>query len=876
MPCRYFAKPPKGQYSTEASKASQNLTAVLHKVSDKEDVVQYSKPVFENAERTMKVTDNRRVQATIHLADTYESQKDFLGAEIVYISLWRRMTELASKESSPANHEKKIEITLLYVKFLRRHNRNDEAAGILRGLWAEYEHEELNNDTTVSQLKIVGKELKAVGLATVALSVFSSLWVYFKRTNKHTSPEAADTAVLISETTSSSGAGAERHAPEGVLREVFESTSGQKVDINTIKTCQTLSGYYIGREKWTDAIKVCQQLLKSIWPTLLSNQGHDFPKEYTDDILEIATRLATCYYKERKDIDAEKTYLYIFYATKLNLRIQDRQVTDSAKHIIDFYVNANQPDKAVAIYEALLVDYRTTLGSSHTLTIRTLYTLGHLCQKHRIGHPDKYYLEIVQSLNKGKDVLDQESMEAATILSSFYYDTQQWKQSQNIFSLLWNTFTLRGKDYKIASDFAETVYQRYTYILEKELKVEYTVIYKITVEFRETCVKVYGAAAEITVKATMTLAEVCERSEKHQQEAINIYEEAFRFTGTVTAGTSLAIILASAKQRLARLYISNASSSKENSAKAVTLYGEQFQQTRETYGSAHESTLASLREMILLWRKQNTTQLTTAAERELKTTTVDVVTRETDSRRLFDAAISIATTYVSSGLTEQGWVLLRELRRQVVYKDYSGAEKAGFRIDASHYRRTYVFIVSFEETLKGNKRLNFSVVMASLLTEIFLYERYQVSLKERESFEIVLLNGARLRTFLLEHGRQNEAIQVEEEIFELFIKGIASAVKTSRQTTRVFFIILLEELGREHHDSHLGNASCIAGNERIHSLLEASKFQEAFDLATCVFQFVHSHRGMHTSRFLVSSFGLGRSCGSIEALALSLPESRRY
>ena len=848
-----------GQSSSEVIRVSETLTTVLRKESKREDVVQYSRRIFETAEKTMEITNDRRITVTTQLAETYESQGEIAKAEEIYITLWQKISELCKRTNSTYSHEKKIEITIKYVQFLRRHRRNTEAESILRGLWAEYEHEEVTSESIIVRLKKVGEELRSIGISEVALSVFTSVWTSFKKINKHYSEEAASTAVLLAETAQKTNTQTNSSSYESLLKEVFESSTSRssttKVDITTVRTCETLSTYYTRCERWSDAAKICQTLLNSLWQSL--TEGHKrvvLPKEFTLEAIQIATRLAFCHFKLHEYEKAENVYLYIFRATKSTYRIQDDLVSSTFKALIEFYEKSNQHGKAITVYKEIIKDYRNTLGSTHMLTIRTLYRLGDLCVRTNQKDADHYYVEIVTSLNKDSDICHKDAFEAATILSELYYKEKRWTEAQKIYALIWHTFTKRGKEYGMSTEFVEITYDRYFYILEKEVKVEYSVLRQTTIEYRETCTKVFGARSEITLKSTLQLAFINERSSKHEKEAIQIYEETFRETET-TSNTKLLSIITLAKQRLAHLYLTSTSSTTSSTQIAIKLYNEQLQHTKAQHGCSHESTLTKLRELVTLYKKQNTEQLNNAATRELQSTMVEVITTEKDSKRLFEAGSSLATTYISSGFVEQGWEVLRELRRQIITKDTRSSEKFGFKIESGD-RRSYVFLVAFEETLKGNKKISFSELMTDMLTETILSEHFHSSVKRENNFETILRTGARLRLFQSSRQRKDHSVLVEDETFEIFLKHMGSSLKTSRQVTRQFFNVLLDEFGKDQHGMHLGHSACIAGNEKVRVLIEAEKFQEAYELATCVYQFVNHQHSYHHNDNVGSGFKL--------------------
>ena len=827
--------------------------------------------IFEIAEQTMKITDQRRINITILVAEMYESHKQLIQAEELYVTLWRRISEECRLRSTVESHEKKLEVTLRYVMFLRKHRRYAEMGSILRGVWTEYEYEIFESENVMAseliilRLKHVGELLKELEIFAVALSIFSSVWTYFTKTKKETSAEARSTAILFIETFEIIEVTETLHIDtsiyESVLRGVIGSVSSskiQKADTTNIRSCEVISIYYTRREMWAAALKVCDHYLHVMWPSLRSGQVKEIPREFRQESINIAMRLAYCELQEGHVETAEQLYLHIFHATKSTPHVHINLISETGTALVSFYEESKQHEKVISVYRELLEEYRKHHGHAHHHTIEVLYLLGDLAMKDNHRDADRYYLEIVTTLNKNSEVCQPDAMRAASQLSEYYYEHKRWTELHKICSTLWITFTKRGKEYKMSTELVEVIYQRYSYVLEKEIKVEYSVLRQITIEYRETCIKIFGAHAEITIKAMLRLAEICEGNSKHQHEAVQMYEELSKMTTTEKYTGTIMISLLIAKQRLAKLYIK----SNANIQAAITLYQESYGQARSQHGTSHETTLNKLRELVVVCKERNDQQWTVTATRSLESCTGEIIIHEKDSKKLFEAAVSLATTYLICGYKQQGFELLQELRRQIIFKDMRFSNKFGFKIDQSIERRAYVFLIAFDETLKGNKKISFSEVMADLLTETMLYESYNRSIKQDNSFEKTILDCSRLRSFLIVKQRQDQATLYEDELHEFFLKRMSSVIKTSRQTTRVFIVILLQQLGddstRETSSNvDLDNAACVAGNDRVLLLIEQNKFQEAYELASCVYSFVtYQHEGYSHRQNIVSGFKL--------------------
>ena len=836
-----------GEFSVEATSASKDLTTVLVSGNKREDVAQYTRGIFEVAERSMEVIDVRRITTTIHLAEVYERLGDLVMAEEIYITLWRRLCEYCHKKSTASSHERKLEVTLHYVRFLRRHHRVTEVETILCGVWAEYEHTEFKSESFVLQIKVIGEELKQIGLLEVAISIFTSVWGFFKKTGKQTTVEAVSIAILLIETTQACHTHSETVTyAQSILMEVFESittttTTTTEITVTTVKTCETLSEYYIREERWSESLKICEKLLHSIWSSLVTGHGTcSLPKAHASEAVRSAIRLAYCHFKERRVEKAESIYVQIFKSAKESLHIQDELVTETVHELINFYKSTEQYIKIIEVQKQLLESYRSTLSSTHTLTIKTLYALGSLCLEHKQKNVAiKYYWEVVTNLSDDS-VCHHGAMDAALILSRFYYEESNWTEARKICSILWATIKVRTEQYKLSSETIKTIYQRYTTILEKHIQVEYTVLRQITIEYRETCINAFGVDSEIAIAAAIQLAEICQKHTKYQQEAIEIYEEIIKITEKTTKTSTTVSLRTKVTQKLAHLYTTVTTTSTTTTTRAVTLYVEHFELIKSQHSCSHESTLSSFRELMLFYKKQNTEHYNSLVLREMRSFTVEIITKEQHSKKLFDAGCSIATTFVSCKLAEKGWELLRELRRQITSKDAKFVQQCGFDIRQHVDRRSLVFIVAFEETLRGSKTVVFSDIMADLLTESILYEHYHVAIQGNTTIETKMLCGAHLRGFLITKQRKEQCLIVEDELLEIFIKAKASGIK-STGSTRLFFLVLLDEISKSVKIANFDITACNAGNSKVLDLVKTSHFQEALGLATYVFHYAKLH-----------------------------------
>lgn len=750
---------------------------------------------------------------------------------------------------------------------MRRQSRYLEAENILRGLWIEYETEDIHSHSLIVWIKTIGEQLNELRILDVAVTVFRAVWSFFKIHKEYTW-EATSVAITIAEITleiRSSESYTEEitsYNEETILEEVYQSTittisTTTTVTESTVRTCETLSSFYVRRGRWTEVIDICHRVLKRLWPSFGSSGKCILPKRFSAEAFEMAIRMAHSHSCERRIEKAEEIYIRTFRATTSSLHIEDELVTRSSKELILFYESTNRSERAIEVYQELWKKYSHSLGKTHTLTVEVLYRLGDLsCKYGRNDAAKDYYIRIYESLDHDSDICHYDAIEAALALTRIYESEKRWTDAQTIYSRLWRTVLKRTKEYHFASERVDEIYRRYFHIMEKETKVAYTVLRQTTIEFREVCVSVYGARAEITLTATLRLAEINEQSEQHVHEAITTYEETFKETHTYTKTTTITKTINSAKARLTRLYVKHSSTSTEYSSKAVSLYKEQFETIKTQYGCSHASTLSKLQELCGFYKSRNDQKLQTVVIRMLQDTVVEIVVHEKDSRRLFESSIRLAKIYVDHGYTSHGHQLLKELRRQVISRDTRSSNTCGFKIDQQVDRLSFVFLVTFEETLKGAKTVSFSKIMADFLTETIYYEAYTRSLTQKARFETRLVRGARLRYFRRSTYSDVQDSKIDDEMFDAFQKTMGSSIITSNKTAtvRYFFNLLLEEAGKSGHEVHLVNAGCNSGTNEVRNLLDHSKFQEATDLATCVHQFISANQGYHDQDNISNGF----------------------
>lgn len=846
-----------GKGSEEETSINESLTIVLKKGDKKTDIIEYEQGIFEIVTE-LEVWNVRRIRLTLELAMSYEARGEFLMAEELFVFLWRRLTEEC--HSSHRNHGIDIHIHLMdvvieYVRFLRRCQRNEEASSVLICIWTEYEGYDFESETMFLRLRMVGELMRAVSLHAVAVSVFRKCVSWFKSRGSHEHVISCETLITetLEEITTIRSSSSTMTTSEITIKEAFEVTlSRNKVTTETISICKSLIAYHIKLEQWVSAIEITRRSLSVIWKSVISGSGTiALPKDFGSEAIDIAISLASCHEQSQHFHEAEEIFLRIYRACRNSCRIDEERLTKAYKVLVKFYELHRHWQKIIELYKELLVEYRSHLGSKHHLTIHTLYILGSHCADHGHTGAHQYYEEIVRELNHGSHICHSDALVAMMFLCRYHFEAGHWHKLQTVCKILWETWKghSTGPD-KFTVEFVEALYFRYSYVLEHHAHCEFSVLRELTIEYRNTCLKIFGNTSAITTKAMMELARICMGSEKHINEAIAIYEEIIAHQTTTVSKTTIRTI----KQRMSEAYFTvcsrHTSVSNTTVERAITVLTERHEHLRLTYGWARSETLASLRELLILYIR---TKKQDFALRMLLEASIRIIVEEKHSQRLHESGRAVGQMFVSSDMNSHALEMIQELRLQIITGSASSNNKHGLKVDKSVGSLSFVFLVTLEQVVRGTLSISYSRVMADYLTESVLYESYTRSLKS--SATIVIGHAARLRAFLVRHDRHSQREALERQSYEIFIKKWAITAR-SREIGLLFYVSLLVHIGDTVRDVQVGHVACLSSVAEVRALLESGEAQKAYEVAGCAFDFVEHQRSYHHLQNVPAGFNL--------------------
>ncbi|KAK4230350.1 hypothetical protein QBC38DRAFT_452274 [Podospora fimiseda] len=814
---------------------------------------------FEASDGYQDFADERRVSILLKLALFYVSQKQFFYAEKIYITLWKRISELCRLNATLELHITKIKIAIEYVRFLKEIGRGHEAANILICLWVEYEHHTFDDKSIILLIRDVGVLFRSFGLLKVAIDVLTKVWGWFKSKGNVTDKDAGETTILITEvveevieTTRDVRiiTDTTTEVTETVSREVFithyERCKKSKADSAFLTSCLALINFYLKLGKFGQAEIVIKQSLEITWKAILTaDVSIKLSEHFISECIAIATRLAICYRGQHHFEKAEAIYLRIFRSCLVSLDIQDIRIQETLALLVSFYEEHHRHEKVIEIYIELLGEYRKRLGHTHQLTIKTLYLLAGHCEL--IGRVEayRYYLEIVETLNKGRKHCHHDAFQAAVILVRYYHETQKWRELQLICSVLWETFIHCHHEITFTEEIVQLIYEKYIYVLEFHAKVDISVLYEISIKYRETVTVVFGASADIVILAMIALAGICEKHEKHHHEAVTIYEEVITRTTTTKTITKTITIetITTVKKRLSKVYVTiitkGGGSTTTTIDRAIELCLEAYAILQVEFGCWHEKTLLKLKEIVILYQKLGKESHHKIVDL-IQLAFIEISFANCGSIELYHAGLTLASIYVAAGMAKYGLRLVHQWRHLIIFgRDFESTLDVVVKVDKVISKVALVFLVAFEHCLVEKSVLSYSELMAVTLLEISLYEQYKRVIETETKIEIVLEYGAKLRTFWVEQRQEQMVAILDQRLYHVFKTKYAGCITTHDDYTRIFYLALLGSLGRDLTKIDFPALVCRTGNAKVEALLEAREFKKAFEVAKCTFHFAH-------------------------------------
>ncbi|KAK2027356.1 hypothetical protein LX32DRAFT_694858 [Colletotrichum zoysiae] len=870
----------------ELAEKLSGMTVVL-KAGDKKgvEIDRWRHLLFETAEE-LSLTDVRRINILVSLARDYEAKGHFIQAERLYVSIWRGILEACRTNATTELHVEKISIVIEYIHFLKRIKHNEEACNVMICVWAEYENQRLESETIMIRLKELGVVARSFGILSVSMNILKKVWGFYKERKTVESEEAISTTTLITEvveeiTETIVETKTSVTVVETATREIWDTNYQRcrqgKTDRQFFKSCLAIINLYLKLENWAEAEAVIRKTLEITWKDVLSVDSKlTVEGELISERVRVAQRLAMCYRRQRQFERADEIYLRIYNACFSTFGAENILVFQSAEALVQFYEGFHRHEKVIEIYTKLLQHYRKHLSASHSMTVQVLYKL--VAVHHKLGRKEAYdcYAEIVTLFSKD-GCYHGSALDAAIVVLNHYHSEQRWDELQEICVTLWNTFVHHNDEIKFNPEIVELIYERYRYVLECHAKAEFSVRYKITIEYLETAKKIFGTSAAIVTKASIALAEVCEDSSEHCHKSIDIYEDIIKRSTTVNVVSET--IVKTIKKRLSKQYVIVITANKLKTTttieRAIEVSLEIYEQLKIEFGCWHEKTLSKLKEIVLMYKKMSNKEAYSSVTRVLQASIIEIITTVRVSVNLHAAAKTLASIYISAGMVQQGQDLLRQLRYLLLFPGFEGAEQGiNIKVSGQPSKIYLVFLISFELALNGESKTtySFSELMADVLLEAVLYEQYMSvmsTVTESTMIETIIEPAAHLRFVWESRGRKGFVSVLDKKLFSLFIARYGEFLgNQDSNVTFSFYEALLTEIGggiaADRGTMDLGLMSCKAAYTSVRRLMmHENNFSKADNVAKCALEFASAQRFYHQRNCHVWGFRLAEVLAGI-------------
>ncbi|RAL01455.1 NACHT domain protein [Aspergillus ibericus CBS 121593] len=813
-------------------------------------------------------------EARIKEAERYAAEGKFELAERIYVEIWQRVSKECRTNYSALWEERKMASVLAYSKFLKTQKREQDASSILTSVWQEYEQTSMSiSETSVSHFQEIAKMMKVVGLSTLALTVFKHCSEYYKSSNRTQTSSYKEVQQSIQSTSKEvmqSFSSSSTVTSETTLEEmVYEaSTSIATVDQTSFTATHSLIGLYVEQHRWQDATRVIKRVLHGVWPSLFSANLQDvtLPTKHVESCVELAERLAKCYYARRRLSKEEDIRVRIYRAFRAGRKVDDKLWERITNELLRLLERNTQTDQIINLRQELLNDYIKHYGPENPVVIKTLWTLAELTRPRPIFVD--YYLQIVRTLNKDSPTCHPEAFEPLVIVATELWNQGRYSDAVQYFRIIFTTFLNQPKQSPKFQDqnFVREIFSRYTHCL-RSVRTEFTVLHQVTVEYHAKVKAVFSATASISLQATLTLARLCQESKQYELQAITLYEELLKTKSEELDLQSISSTLDAIYEEQAAIVTSTKSESVSAAQveRAIKFLRKRTSTVRKIHGWAHEESLARMKEMITFHAERNETE---TVVQELKEATVQILSSETSSTRLVAAASTIAASYIASNQVQKATELTHEIYRQIVMKDTTNAKSVQFDL-ASKERQSLTFLAQLEYSLRRSSSTTITEILAALTTEYVYFEEFHSQLKSKtSSIHTVSVSTARLYHFLIANNRQAAAARVFDDFVDYFVATEGKRVKlTEPAQVRIFVETILRHFSSYRSDDFVRSIG-ITSNEYVDQLLKSQRWGSACDLALASFHYIKSHEEVYRSVGIVKFiFTLGMTIAGRDLVA---------
>ncbi|KAL4976879.1 hypothetical protein BDW66DRAFT_133979 [Aspergillus desertorum] len=813
---------------------------------------------LEEEDDLLETTEAYEVDALVELAEGYIQSGRVHLAERLYVEFWQRATRESRVHSSAIWDEKKMKIILAYSVFLRTQKREHEASSVLTSFWQDHQQTSVSlSESSVIHLEEIAKVMKTVGLSTTALNVFKQVSEYYQSTRRTETSSYKEVQQLLHSTSQEvmKSATSTSIVSESTLEEMILETSTSSTSINQsfYSSTETLVSLYISQRRWQHASRTIKRILHNTWASFFAATLQDvtLPQKHVDSSLALAERLAQCYHSRHRLAKEQDTRLRIYYAVRSGLNVEDKLRQHHVSELFRLLERTSQTELIISVYQELLNDYTKHYGSSHPTVIQTLRTLAELTRPRPIFLD--YYQQIIQALNKdGK--YHPESLEPLDIVATELWNQGRYSDALHYCQILYTAWLNQPKLSPKFQDekFVQSIFTRYTQCL-RAVRTEYSTLRKVTLEYQAKCKAVFSATASITVRATLTLAQLCQESKHYEIEAIRLYEELLKINSDEVHLDEIRATLESLYEEQSAILSDSQlaeSASSTQVEQAVRVLRKRITTLRESYGWAHEESLTRMKEVISFYSRQSKTE---QVVQELQETTVHVLSSETSITRLSMAAATIASLYIETKQTQKAVELTNEVYRQVMRKDTTNVKSSKFDLTTKS-RQSLIFLAQLEHHLH-RQTSTVTEILAALTTELVYFEEFQQQIRSNSTFLSASASAARLHYFLMTNKRHQVAAEITNEFITYFLANEGKRVGFKSAAEVKVFVMMILSYFSTRQSKDIVRSIGIASNSHVRELIKLNKYDEACELALASFKYIAaqpSYRNPAIARFVLA------------------------
>ncbi|KAF4161829.1 hypothetical protein CNMCM6936_002950 [Aspergillus lentulus] len=848
-----------GSHSAESMQAADFITQRFQISSSDDLALEIAHLKYENMVRSMDVTDQHRISYSLYLAQLYEEKHKTKEADSILKRLW---AGLCSHDiDSEWTWEKKTKVAFVYYQFLHRHGRHEEAKMVLGELSSDLESGGIHSQAMADRATSLRAEARAQGLIGMERTLSMLIWNYYLASGDQYSPEAVTLAedladeLMSTHTTVDSLAGLsqeERIYIHSLMGSIASSGSGRH-STSVLTLCHNLCTLHIREGQWKQGSDCAWAILKHVWPDV-----HDptteakFRSDRAPLIANIVLDYAYCLFRRLDVGNATTVYGNAFKASITAEKVTVPHLTAVVKTVVEFYETTFQFSKALVLLNQVSQFFISRLGDSDNHTIDSLYCEGDLATRlDRKDEAEAAYRHIYQvSIQGGR--ISPTGVRAAIALLSIYEQTQDRECALQVYRHLWPTLVRfddkDGYDRALLEGLLDKTYVGYMGTLAASPAEEsHAERFTVASQYLNLCKKIHGKSSPATRDATLRLAEICEKSDSHLEEALALYRhilrtkewvpqtQASRPLPDMTDPTAKSI-----KHKLAQIYLRKKSTSDE----ARALYMEELVLSKQQRGLSSSPTMLWLREVALVYALKDTIESRNQGASLLRDHANEVI-RVTASRdAVIERAHRLAEIYLECGYKDAGYDLIDELHKKVIHETPKAQQLA------LNEHRPAVFVAAFEEEF--GKKMTYNQILDALSQESGVYSEYQTSLS-RHDIVTTLVTGQKLHVLQTEQRRTTAATKTQGSLYEYFCNSLSvSPSLRSKDVVHQFYNLCRREVVNADYNINIINET----THMVRDLCNSSRFQDAADLTGVLHSFVHLTDGLNNHEAIFTAIKL--------------------